>query len=57
MVSTLETTEMTETTWKQQEMTESDRGDQELSKTFSGLKIGPLIRKLQAFKVWSLFGF
>ena len=31
------------------------RGDQELSKTFCGLKIGPLLRKLQAFKDWSLF--
>ena len=30
-----------------------DRGDQELSKTFYGLKIGPLLRKLQAFKDWS----
>ena len=29
-----------------------DRGDQELSKTFCGLKIGPLLRKLQAFKDW-----
>ena len=26
------------------------RGDQELSKTFCGLKIGPLLRKLRAFK-------
>ena len=32
--------------------TESDRGDQELSKTFCGLKIGPLLRKLRAFKDW-----
>ena len=30
----------------------SDKGDQELSKTFCGLKIGPLLRKLQAFKDW-----
>ena len=29
-----------------------DRGDQELSKTFCGLKIGPLLRKLRAFKDW-----
>ena len=29
-----------------------DRGDQELSKTFCGLKIGPLLRKLWAFKDW-----
>ena len=29
-----------------------DRGDQELSKTFCGLKIGPLLRKLWAFKYW-----
>ena len=29
-----------------------DRGDQELSKTFCRLKIGPLLRKLQAFKDW-----
>ena len=43
--------ETTETMWKRQETTESDRGDQELSKTFCGLKIGPLLRKLQAFKV------
>ena len=28
------------------------RGDQELSKTFCGLKIGPLFRKLWAFKDW-----
>ena len=33
------------------------RGDQELSKTFCGLKIGPLLRKLQAFKDWSFFNF
>ena len=33
-----------------------DRGDQELSKTFYGLKIGPLLRKLQAFKDWSFLG-
>ena len=32
------------------------RGDQELSKTFYGLKIGPLLRKLQAFKDWSFLG-
>ena len=30
---------------------QSDRGDQELSKTFCGLKIGPLLRKLQASKI------
>ena len=35
----------------------SDRGDQELSKTFSGLKIGALFRKLQAFKDLSFFDF
>ena len=29
-----------------------DRGDQELSKTFCGLKIGPLLRKLWPFKDW-----
>ena len=29
-----------------------DRRDQELSKSFCGLKIGPLLRKLQAFKDW-----
>ena len=29
-----------------------DRGDQELSKTFCGLKIRPLLRKLWAFKDW-----
>ena len=29
-----------------------DRGDQELSKTFCGLKIKPLLRKLRAFKDW-----
>ena len=29
-----------------------DRGDQELSKTFCGLKIRPLLRKLRAFKDW-----
>ena len=29
-----------------------DRGDQELSKTFCQLKIGPLLRKLRAFKDW-----
>ena len=29
-----------------------DRGDHELSKTFYGLKIGPLLGKLQAFKDW-----
>ena len=29
-----------------------DRGDQELLKTFCGLKIGPLLRKLWAFKDW-----
>ena len=29
-----------------------DRGDQELSKTFCRLKIGPLLRKLRAFKDW-----
>ena len=28
------------------------RGDQELSKTFCGLKIRPLLRKLRAFKDW-----
>ena len=28
----------------------ADRGDQELFKTFSGMKIRPLLRKLQAFK-------
>ena len=33
-----------------------DRRDQELSKTFDGLKIGPLLRKLQAFKDWSFLG-
>ena len=33
-----------------------DREDQELSKTFYGLKIGPLLRKLQAFKDWSFLG-
>ena len=33
----------------------SERGDQELSKTFSGLKNGPLLRELQAFKDWQLF--
>ena len=32
------------------------RGDQELSKTFYGLKIGPLLRKLEAFKHWSFLG-
>ena len=35
----------------------SDRGDQELSKTFSRLKIGALLRKLQAFKDLSFFNF
>ena len=35
----------------------SNRGDQELSKTFSGLKIGALLRKLQAFKDLSFFDF
>ena len=30
----------------------TDRGDQELSKTFDGLKIGPSLRKLWAFKDW-----
>ena len=29
-----------------------DRADQELSKTFCGLKIRPLLRKLWAFKDW-----
>ena len=29
-----------------------DRGDQELSKTFYRLKIGPLLSKLWAFKDW-----
>ena len=29
-----------------------DRGDQELSKTFCRLKIGPLLKKLWAFKDW-----
>ena len=29
-----------------------DKGDQELSKAFCGLKIRPLLRKLQAFKDW-----
>ena len=29
-----------------------DRRDQELSKTFCGLKIGPLLRKLRTFKDW-----
>ena len=29
-----------------------DRGDKELSKTFCRLKIGPLLRKLWAFKDW-----
>ena len=33
------------------------RGDQELSKTFHRLKIGPLLRKLQAFKHWQFFDF
>ena len=32
------------------------REDQELSKTFYGLKIRPLLRKLQAFKDWSFLG-
>ena len=42
---------------KQQETPQNDRGDHELSKTFYGLKIEPLLRKLQAFKVWSFFNF
>ena len=36
---------------------QADRRDQELSKTFCGLKIGPLLRKLQAFKEWQFFDF
>ena len=35
----------------------ADRGDQELFKTFHGLKIGPLLRELQAFKDWQFFDF
>ena len=37
---------------KRQGTPQKDRGDHELSKTFCGLKNGPLLRKLQAFKDW-----
>ena len=49
--------EMTENNWRQQKMTPADREDQELSKTFCGLKIWPLLRKLQAFKDSQFFDF
>ena len=49
--------EMTENNWRQQKMTQTDRADQELSKTFCGLKIRPFLRKLQAFTDWQFFDF
>ena len=40
-----------------QEIPKTDKGHQELSKTFHRLKIRPLLRKLQAFKDWKFFDF